>query len=203
MSVMLGEELHQALVEHEAARPRSRQLSLGPSELGGCREYVRNVMVGSAVQGNSEWPTAAVVGTLVGEHVEQVAQEMLGAVTQVPVTTTLPNGLVVSGTADLVFPERNALGDVKTKVGLSDVRKAGPSLENCIQVSIYTLGLVQAGVLSEGATASLLYIDRSGVEQSVYEVTLEWERIEYFIGVVVDRLNDVVDAQEHIDARAR
>jgi len=197
---MLGEELHQALVEHEAARPRSRQLSLGPSELGGCREYVRNVMVGSAVQGNSEWPTAAVVGTLVGEHVEQVAQEMLGAVTQVPVTTTLPNGLVVSGTADLVFPERNALGDVKTKVGLSDVRKAGPSLENCIQVSIYTLGLVQAGVLSEGATASLLYIDRSGVEQSVYEVTLEWERIEYFIGVVVDRLNDVIDAQAHIDA---
>jgi hypothetical protein len=156
-------------------------------------------MVGAPVQGNSEWPTAAVVGTLLGDLLETVASERIGALTQVPVTTTLPNGLAVSGTADMVFPERNALADVKSKVGLSDVRKEGPSLENLCQVSIYTLGLVQAGILSEGATASLLYVDRSGVEQDIYEVELSWDRIEYFITVVVDRLADVVEAQEHID----
>jgi hypothetical protein len=196
---MLSDELLDALVHHEAERPRSRQLTLGPSELGGCREYIRNVMVGAPIQGNSEWPTAAVVGTLLGDHVEAVAREYLGAVTQLPVTTTLPNGLVVSGTADIVLPERNLLADVKTKVGLSEVRKDGPSLENCVQVSIYVLGLVQMGVLTEGASASLLYIDRGGTEQLLYEVTLDWERIEYFIGVVVDRIADVLDAQEHID----
>jgi hypothetical protein len=196
---MLSDELLDALVHHEAERPRSRQLTLGPSELGGCREYIRNVMVGAPIQGNSEWPTAAVVGTLLGDHVEAVAREYLGAVTQLPVTTTLPNGLVVSGTADIVMPERNLLADVKTKVGLSEVRKDGPSLENCVQVSIYVLGLVQMGVLTEGASASLLYIDRGGTEQLLYEVTLDWERIEYFIGVVVDRIADVLDAQEHID----
>lgn len=156
-------------------------------------------MVGAPVQGNSEWPTAAVVGTLLGDHLEAVAQESLGALTQVPVTATLPNGLRSSGTADMVFPERNALADLKSKVGLSDVRKNGPSLENCIQVSIYTLGLVQAGVLSEGASASLLYVDRSGQEQDIYEVTLGWERINYFIDVLVGRLEDVMVAQEHID----
>src|SRR5688572_23315014 len=154
-AAMLSEELHAALVSHEGRRPRSVQLSLGPSELGGCREYIRNVMVGAPVQGNTEWPTAAVVGTLLGDHLETVASEELGALTQVPVTTKLPNGLVVSGTADMVFPERNALADAKSKVGLSGVRKEGPSLENLVQVSIYTLGLVQMGVLSEGATASL------------------------------------------------
>lgn len=196
---MLADELLQALVDHENDRPRSQQLSLGPSDLGGCREYIRNVMVGAPVQGNSEWPTAAVVGTLLGDHLETVAADRLDALTQVPVTTTLPNGLQVSGTADMVFPSRNALADAKSKVGLSDVRKDGPSLENCVQVSIYTLGLVQMGVLSEGATASLLYVDRSGVEQKVYEVTLDWERINYFIEVVVDRLADVIEAQEHID----
>lgn len=196
---MLGDELLAALVDHENRRPRSLQLSLGPSALGGCREYIRNVMVGAPQQGNSEWPTAAVVGTLLGDHLETVAAEALGALTQVPVTTTLPNGLRVSGTADMVFVERNVLADVKSKVGLSDVRKKGPSLENCIQVSIYVLGLVQMGVLSEGATASLLYVDRAGVEQDVYEVTLDWDRIAYFIQVCVDRLQDVTDAQDQID----
>lgn len=195
----LSEELLAALVVHENQRPRSLQMKLGPSELGGCREFVRNVMVGAPVQGNSEWPTAAVVGTLLGEHLEAVARDSLGALTQLPVTTMLPNGLVVSGTADMVFPERNLLADVKSKVGLSDVRKEGPSLENCVQVSIYVLGLVQMGVLTEGASASLLYVDRGGTEQVLYEVTLEWDRIEYFIQVVVDRIADVLDAQEHID----
>ena len=174
-------------------------MSLGPSQLGGCREYIRNVMVGAPAQGNTEWPTAAVVGTLLGDHLEAVASQRMGALTQVSVTTTLPNGLIVTGTADMVFPDRNALADLKSKVGLSDVRKEGPSLENCIQVSIYVLGLVQAGVLSEGATASLLYVDRSGVEQTIYEVTLGWERIEYFIDVLMGRLEDVLTAQEHID----
>lgn len=196
---MLSDELLSALVAHENDRPRSQQLSLGPSELGGCREYIRNVMVGAPAQGNVEWPTAAVVGTLLGDLLESVAADRMGAQTQVPVTTTLPNGLVVSGTADMVFVERNALADAKSKVGLSDVRKEGPSLENCVQVSIYTLGLVQMGILSEGATASLLYVDRSGVEQQVYEVELDWDRIQYFIDVVVGRLDDVLNAQEHID----
>lgn len=196
---MLSDELLAALVKNENDRPRSQQITLGPSELGGCREYIRNVLVGSPKQGNKEWPTAAVVGTLLGDHIEDVAEKYMGAVTQVPVRTTLPNGLVVEGHADIVIPERNALVDMKSKVGLSDVRKEGPSLENMVQVSIYTLGLVQAGVLEEGATASLIYVDRSGVEQSLYEVELSWERIEHFITVVVDRLDDVLTAQEHID----
>lgn len=196
---MLSDDLLEALVVHENSRPRSQQVRLGPSELGGCREYVRNVMVGAPEQPNSEWPTAAIVGTLLGEHLEEVAALHLGAVTQVPVTTTLPNGLVVSGHADMVFPERNALADAKSKAGLSDVRKEGPSLEHLIQVSIYTLGLVQKGVLTEGATAHLIYADRSGQEQVLYEVVLDWERILYFIDVVCDRLADVLDAQEHID----
>jgi hypothetical protein len=196
---MLGEELLGALVDNENSRPRSQQWRLGPSELGYCREYIRNVMVGAPEEPNSEWPTAAIVGTLLGEHIEAVAAKYMGAITQVPVTTRLPNGLVVSGHADMVFPERNALADAKSKAGLSDIRKEGPSLEHLIQVAIYTTGLVQMGVLTEGATAHLIYADRSGQEQVLYEVELDWERIKYFIDVVVDRLADVLDAQDHID----
>jgi hypothetical protein len=197
--MMLSDDLLTALVDHENDRPRSQQWRLGPSELGYCREYVRNVMVGAPQQPNSEWPTAAIVGTLLGEHLEEVAAKYLGAVTQVPVTTRLPNGLSISGHADMVLPERNALADAKSKAGLADVRKEGPSLEHLIQVSIYTLGLVQMGVLTEGATAHLIYADRSGQEQVLYEVALDWDRIQYFIEVCVDRIADVLDAQAHID----
>ena len=194
-----AERMLAALKAHEAAKPRSKQVRLGPSELGGCREYVRNVMVGSPMQESDVWPTAAVMGTLAGAHLEAVAAEHLGALTEVPVTATLPNGLKVSGHADIVIVEENAVLDAKSKDGLSGVRREGPSLENLIQISVYTVGLVQARVLEPGATAHLIYVDRSGNEQELYEVSLDWETILSFIDKCVDRLDEVVQVQEYID----
>lgn len=196
---MLMEEVLAAMVEYEQERPRSKQLRLGPSELGGCREYIRLVLAGVDGESSDDWPAAAVFGTLWGDYVENVVAEKMGALTQVPVTATLPNGLVVSGTADMVFPERNLLADGKTKDGLAYVRKEGPSLENKVQVSIYVLGLVQAGILTEGAQAVLLYCDRSGEEQVLHEEVLSWEDLMNYIDVVCDRLEDVLVAQDHID----
>lgn len=185
---------------YEAERPRNSQITLGPSDLGGCREYIRNVLSGAPLQEASSWPTAAVVGTLLGDYMEAAAAKYLDAITQKPVTTQLPNGLTVAGTADMIFPSRNTLADCKSKDGLAGVRTFGASLENKIQVSIYTLGCVQAGLLTEGAEAVLVYVDRSGEDQTLHEIVLSWEEILGYIDVVVDRLNDVLDAQEHIDA---
>jgi hypothetical protein len=196
----LSEEILEAMERYEAERPRNSQITLGPSDLGGCREYIRNVLAGAPLQEASSWPTAAVVGTLLGDYMEAAAAKYLDAMTQKPVSTQLPNGLIVAGTADMIFPSRNQLADCKSKDGLAGVRQFGASLENKIQVSIYTLGCVQMGLLSEGAEAVLVYVDRSGEEQTLHEVVLSWEEILGYIDVVVDRLNDVLDAQEHIDA---
>lgn len=198
MSV-LADRMLQALKDEENAKERNLQMSLGPSELGGCREYIRNVMVDAPRQASDQWPAAAVVGTLVGEWVEHVAAKRLGATTQKPITTMLPNGLMVSGTADMIFEDENMLADGKTKDGLAGVERYGPSMENLIQVSIYVLGCIQNGYLTEGATAVLLYIDRSGDEQVLKEHVLSWEDIQLNIDLAVLRLNDVVEAQEHID----
>lgn len=195
----LADRFLAALKQFEREKPRSQQVRLGPSELGGCREYVRNVMVGSPMQEPTEWPTAAVVGTLLGTHLETVAEKYLGAVTEVPVTTTLPNGLKVSGHADIVLVDENVVVDAKSKDGLYDTRREGPSLENMIQVSVYALGLVQAGILSEGATAILLYVDRSGDDQTLHEVELDWDRIQYFVEKCIERLDEVVSVQELVD----
>jgi hypothetical protein len=195
----LGDDILEAMTQFEAKRPRNSQIQLGPSDLGGCREYIRNVMVGAPMQESKQWPTAAVVGTLVGDYMETAVREQLGATTQKSITTLLPNGITITGTADMIFPERNALADCKTKDRLAAVEAEGASLENKIQVSIYTLGCVQNGYLTEGATAHLVYVDRSGAEQKVHEEVLTWEDIQAYIDVAVSRLSDVLEVQEHID----
>lgn len=196
----LADKILQALKDFENEKPRSAQIKLGPSELGGCREYIRNVMVGAPMQGNDAWPTAAVVGTAVGAYLEEVCEAKLGALTEVPVTATLPSGLMVSGHADVVLVEEDAVIDGKTKDSLYDTRREGPSLENLIQVSVYRLGLIQAGILTENSTAHLIYIDRSGNDQTIHEVEIDAERAAYFIDLCEERLQGVVDVQEQIDA---
>ena len=196
---MLSDEILDALKQAEAAKPRNAQVHLGPSDLGGCREYLRNVLAGSPMKGNDEWPAAAVVGTEMGDYMERAVRDYMGASVQKPITTLLPNGLMVSGTADMIFEDRNCLADCKTKDGFASVRRDGASLENKIQVSVYTLGCVQNGYLTEGATAHLIYLDRAGNEQTLEEVVLTWEEIQNYIQVCCDRLEEVMDAQDHID----
>ena len=196
----LADRFLQALKDFENAKPRNKQVRLGPSELGGCREYVRNVMVGSPMQEADVWPTAAVVGTLLGTHLEVVAEQYMNAVTEVPVTATLPNGLKVSGHADVVLPEENAVVDAKSKDRLATVRREGASLENLIQISVYAVGLVQTGVLRAGCTAHLIYVDRSGNDQELYEIELSWEDILGYIDKCEERLDEVVTVQDYIDA---
>lgn len=195
----LAPAILQALIDFENAKPRNRQVRLGPSELGGCREYVRNVMIDTPQADSEVWPVAAVVGTLVGAHMEAVLADAMGALTEVPVTTTLPNGVKVSGHSDVVLPSENAVVDAKTKNELHEVLRDGSSLDNKCQVSVYTLGLVQKGLLTEGATAHLIYVDRSGMQQFLHETVLEWDDILGYVDLVVERLNDVLEAQAHID----
>lgn len=195
----IAERFLQALKDYENAKPRNQQVRLGPSELGGCREYIRNVMVGSPMQDADVWPTAAVVGTVLGAHLEAVAAEYMGAITEVPVTATLPNGLKVSGHADIVLVEENAVVDAKSKDGLAATIREGSSLENLIQISTYALGLVQAGILTAGCTAHLIYADRAGNDQELHEKEISWEDILRYVDLCVQRLDEVVQVQELVD----
>jgi hypothetical protein len=190
-----------ALIAHENDKPRNKQIRLGPSELGGCREYIRNIVAGTPMQDSGDvWPTAAVVGTLIGTHVEKVCADRLDALTEVPVTTTLPSGVKVTGHADIVLVEDNAVVDAKSKDRFDGVLREGSSLDNLCQVSTYALGLVQMGVLTEGCTAHLIYVDRSGSQQFLHEKVLEWDDIMAYVAMVDDRLDDVMEVQRHVDA---
>lgn len=196
----LEQELLSAVLAAQGRRPRDRQIELGPSGVGGCREYIRATMAGDPRLPEVEWKAEAWIGTIGGDALEEIFEQELGALVQQRITTTLPRtGLVVSGNSDLIFLKKNQLGDLKSKDGFESVLHDGPSLEHLIQVSVYVLGLVQQGVLDKGASARLIYWDRSGTTKSFLAAVIEWDAILRFIDLCEQRLEQVVEAQEALD----
>lgn len=187
------------VIEDQNNKPRSLQRGIGPSELGGCRERLRATWQGDPEEPDPNWHVAAHVGTVMGDDLERIFKAK-GALTQVSVTTVLPEtGLEVSGHADVVWPDLNRLGDLKSKDGLAGVRYEGVSLEYGIQLGVYALGLVQQGVLKEGADAVLLYYDRAGNDLEFAAAVISWEALMRFVAIAEMRLQQVVEAQSALD----
>lgn len=134
---------------------------LGPSDLGGCREYLRLMILQAEREEREDISWPAFIGTHVGDGLEtavSASQDVLG--TQVPIQAVLPSGRSTAGTADVVA--RDGVWDFKAKDGLETIKRSGPSFTNLVQVNIYLLGAIQAGILPEDSTWSLVYYDRSG-----------------------------------------
>jgi hypothetical protein len=194
-------ELLGHIIAEQNDRPRSNQAGIGPSELGGCRERLRATWQGDPGLPDPFWHLAAEIGTVMGDELERIMSKRAGAMTQVAVHAVLPRtGLRVSGHADVVWKDRNIVGDFKSKDGLGGVRYEGVSMSNAIQLAVYTLGLVQMGVLQEGATGYLLYYDRAGNDLELMAAPIPWDGLMRFIEIAEARLQDVVDAQSALDA---
>jgi hypothetical protein len=203
--VLIDEEFSQmlldALIDEQNERPRSNQSGLGPSEIGGCREYVRASIAGDERAPEPRvWRAAAEIGTILGDNFEQVFGRRLNGTAQVSLTATLPRtGITVTGSSDTLFKNANVLIDLKSKDGLATIRREGPSLENMIQTAVYALGAVQMGLLTEGALAYLVYYDRAGADAKLIAIPVQWDALMKFIDVLEDRLMDVVAAQLALD----
>lgn len=192
----LAEALNWAVNQWEASRPRTLQAGIGTSELGGCREYMRATIAGDErLPPKERGLDGAAVGTIVGDGLEKVFAQELGYRHQVPITVRLHDlGLEVSGHADLVHEGNNEVSDLKSVDGLEETRRQGPSLKYLIQISVYALGLVQAGVLNDGATANLFYCDRSGTDKKFLVYTITWDEILGYVSVAEQRIQNVFDA---------
>lgn len=201
------QELVDALIAEENSRPRNSQAGLGPSAIGGCRERVRASLFEnwSEPRSDVEWNAAAAIGTLMGHHIENVAARAMGGETEKAVTATLPCGISVTGNADLVLAqiERNRCVDVKTKPRTADASKYGVSDVYLYQLTIYTMGLVQMGILKEGATATLAYFGRSGEDRRPYVVNISWEEILILWEKIDRRIRQIVAIQEEMDQLAK
>lgn len=194
----------QVVAGWDNSRPRSLQTTLGPSELGGCREYIRASVAGDPRTPETGFKSAAFMGTAVGDMIERILGLELDAILQTEITTNLPRtGITVAGSADAIIPAGKhellpggAVVDVKSKDGLAEIERYGVSMENLVQVSTYLVGAVQMGILGRDAVAVLLYVDRSGGTRRFRTSTVDYDAALRWVDLAEERLMDV---QEVID----
>lgn len=193
----VGRRIMAAVGRYQNNSPRTLQSTmrqLGMSEVGGCREYIRASVAGDKKDPPKDVSWPAFVGTAVGDFVEAAAKAELGAQTQTTVLVKLKVGdqaIQVQGHTDIVDGD---LIDLKTRDGIEEVKRDGPKMKECIQVSGYLMALVGTGELGPDAVAILVYLDRSGRTSETWTFTIDQRQARDYLKHVEDRLADVATA---------
>lgn len=240
----LEQRLLEAVIADRNAQPRSQQLQIGPSEVGGCRELLRAGLFEPPAEAEPEtnWAAAAHVGQVMGADLERIFGERVDALLQQRYSTMFGMfGISISGGADLTFLDGDQISDLKSidDMGstLYDLKRDASAIEtllsiyregllfaknietadggyeltaqiidkiaklsNYIQIAIYVMGAMQAGVISEDGTGRLVFYDRSGNYQGFVAAVIptEWVWMFYTIGQM--RIGQVVQAQSAYEA---
>lgn len=211
-----------AVSQHSMGSARTAQSldnRLGASEIGMCREYLRNVIVGTERVEEPRVPWAAFIGTALGDAIESAVVAEYGVNAQASVVATLPSGLTIPGHIDLyeeyewdeeeyagqidrVVTNPGWVGDLKAKDGIRLIR----TIKDCdrghlFQIRLYHLALVQIGMITKDAPAFLIYVDRSGKDPvpSVIEVPTGDD----YIAEIDSWIDDVVYAVKHGEQASR
>lgn len=240
----LEQRLLEAVIADRNAQPRSQQLQIGPSEVGGCRELLRAGLFEPPAEAEPEtnWAAAAHVGQVMGADLERIFGERVNALLQQRYSTMFGMfGISISGGADLTFLDGDQISDLKSidDMGstLYDLNRDASAIEtllsiyregllfaknietadggyeltavildkvaklsNYIQIAIYVMGAMQAGIISENGTGRLVFYDRSGNYQGFVAAVIptEWVWMFYTIGQM--RIGQVVQAQSAYEA---
>lgn len=187
-----------ALDTYAAMRPRSRQQTLGVSDIGYCASKALYKLQGVA-------PTDAPTGRQA--EMGHAAHDLVaaarsafdpGLLVEYELTVTMPSGLVLVGHADEINPDEPSVTDTKT-VGDEDdlikLRRTGSTEQQRFQRHIYYAGAVQAGLVPPEGTVRNVWIDRAGQADWVY---VEQEPFSMSVVHAADRwISDVLYAKEH------
>lgn len=207
----LSDAVWAAIVEFDRDRPRAKQTEnfvVGMSELGFCSERTRRMLAGIVPEPADS--LAALIGTAVGDYVEQAVHVMWPtAIRHAEVITKLKSHERVynlMGHPDLIVPDEALVIDVKTTRGLETVRRSGPSPQQQYQRHGYALGAWEAGLLGEGPLDEVMvanvWLDRAAddvgchVQMEPYSPVVLAEAGEWLDEVVYAYLNDGVARKE-------
>lgn len=164
---------------------------VGVSEMGACRNYLTHMVKGTEYDDPTDIKWPAFIGTSLGDRLETAVELLGGTRTQVPLTVTLPSGLAVGGTCDVLRPD--GVWDFKAVDGLQMIRRSGPTFQQKAQIMLYLLAAIQAGLVpEEDAVACLIYVDRSGKDPQPHVWMHKFDMS--IIETVDSRLEDVVYA---------
>lgn len=166
MSREYADLLDQVIRDADAAKPRTRQAELGPSDVGGCARRASYKHHGVEPTDVFDPHPSAMLGTWLHEHVLPLMAAARDGIAEVPVTVDCGDGLTLSGTADLWLPIEGTLLDLKT-VGAPRADGDPVREQHAQQVHLYAQGLRQAGFNVDWV--GILYLDRSkgGVTEAV------------------------------------
>lgn len=163
---MIRDTLMTALHSADKARPRSRQVEIGPSSLGGCRRQVWHDLRQSPVSNPDTKRLAAVMGTAIHDAIEHAFRSLDPWGDRYLLEVEVEHdGLM--GHVDLYDKQDRAVVDWKT-TKLKSLRHF-PSESQWWQVQTYGALMVANGYPVD--TVSLVALARDGDEDDIVEVS--------------------------------
>ena len=156
----LGDELAAIITRAGTWSPRSKQVYIGPSEIG--HECTRRIAYKLLdwdkpnEMGGGSW--AAQVGTAIHAHLADIFAKLEDYEVEQKVTIRAN----LTGTVDLFDKRRGIVMDWKTtgSTGLEKRRKEGATLQQMVQVQLYGYGKAQSG--AEVNQVALVYLPTGG-----------------------------------------
>ena len=173
--------LIKALYEKENNRPRSTQVQIGPSELGGCRRKVWYKLNNQPETNENELKLAAIMGTAIHDTIEKALSNNKEVLLEQSVEH---NGMKAH--VDLYIPGTGDVVDWKT-VKLKNLAYF-PSQQQRWQVHTYGYLIEQSG-LGKVHNVHLVAIPRDGDERDVkvhsekYDSSIALEALSWLAGV--------------------
>jgi len=177
----IKELLVKALHAKENARPRSTQIQVGPSELGGCRRKVWYKLNDQPETNDNELKLAAIMGTAIHNAIEKALDKHTGVMLESEVEY---NGMKAH--VDCFFPRTGDVVDWKT-VKAKNLNYF-PSQQQRWQVHTYGYLIEQSG-LGKVHNVHLVAIPRDGDERDVkvhsekYDSSIALEALSWLAGV--------------------
>jgi hypothetical protein len=207
----LQKVLADAIDEFGRRAPRTLQSKagiMGPSDLGFCRQ--KAALMTRGVEQTDDTPiNSAQIGTAIHTYLAEAFEwaNPDNWLVERKVTARFPSGAEISGTADLIMTDWNAVIDAKTVDGFEWVRREGTSLNHKYQRHTYAMGAIAEGLLDEDKPVYVgnLYIDRSGKEKEPLLIIEEFDptmtiEIDSWIGDVIYAVQNNEDTSRDIPA---
>jgi hypothetical protein len=191
----LADELASIITQAGIWAPRSKQVVIGPSEIGTeCTRRLAYKLLDwekANEQAGGNW--SAQVGTAIHAHLADIFRKREGY--EVEQKVQIRGNL--SGTVDLFDVKRGIVLDWKTtgSTGLSRYRKEGATQAQIIQIQLYGYGKRQAGF--EVNKVALCYLPTSG---SIDDMHLEMFDYDESIALrALDRLDNIYTLLSQLD----
>lgn len=194
----LKRELVQVITEAGTSSPRSKQVSIGPSELGEecTRKLAYKLLDWEKVNVTASGSWAAQVGTAIHAYLEQIfsGNEKYETETRVKIRGNL------AGTIDLFHSERNMVLDWKTKspTGVKEKRSQGASHKEIIQVMTYAYGKAKEGIKVD--FVGLVFLPTGGAISDMYIELHQYN--EKYVTDALERIDNVYTLLSTIDVES-